>query len=560
MTTISKLSLMATLALAVACGGSEGTGATSGGGAQGGSTSSVGGGGAGQGGDGGDATFCAAGESRACYEGPAGTEGVGTCVAGAEICSADGSAWGACEDHVLPAPELCNAIGDENCDGLSSCETAWSYGVTDGSFIQMQSIATDAQGNMYATVAWFQGTLNIGGEMFSNSPGKQGLLVKFDSAGAVAWVRSTGVSARVDESQVATDSAGNVIFAAVYGGAAELGGPNGAQPNPGNTIAPWDVYLAKLDPNGTAIWSTHLAQHALQLPITLGPDGQKGVRRVAVDANDDIYIAGTYTGHWGGICAPSCPTPINGDRVWLRKFSSDGTQQWVRELPGSGEEKVYALAAVGSAGVVLGGEFDGNLDVDGEIFSSSALTDGFVAYYDSDGNKVFALVGPSPADTSVRGLAASSSRIVVAGEYIAGTPFGAPSPNSLNVYLAELDLLGNVNWITAVAGTNVSNPTVDVGSDDTIAVAARLSGQLIFRGETHIADLSSPLALKFDPIGNPLWGRSFGQPAGPSRARDVKIMADGGLALIGAYTEGFDAGDQVLPFITDGGFVLRLNP
>jgi hypothetical protein len=59
----------------------------------------------------------AAGEtlSRACYGGAAGTEGVGVCRGGSQICGADG--FGRCLDEVRPSAEICDGL-DNDCDGL----------------------------------------------------------------------------------------------------------------------------------------------------------------------------------------------------------------------------------------------------------------------------------------------------------------------------------------------------------------------------------------------------------------------------------------------------------
>ena len=60
-----------------------------------------------------------------CYDGPAGTRGVGICRAGSRTC-ANGE-WGICVDQVLPSNELCDGL-DNDCDGAvdnqsRSCET-----------------------------------------------------------------------------------------------------------------------------------------------------------------------------------------------------------------------------------------------------------------------------------------------------------------------------------------------------------------------------------------------------------------------------------------------------
>ncbi|MHB8872962.1 MAG: MopE-related protein [Myxococcaceae bacterium] len=54
--------------------------------------------------------------TRSCYSGPAGTEAVGVCHGGIQTCSA--GVFGACEGEVLPGAELCDIV-DNDCDGES---------------------------------------------------------------------------------------------------------------------------------------------------------------------------------------------------------------------------------------------------------------------------------------------------------------------------------------------------------------------------------------------------------------------------------------------------------
>lgn len=53
--------------------------------------------------------------TRSCYHGPAGTDGVGICIAGTETCN--NAEWGACNGEVLPAAEMCGDQLDSDCDG-----------------------------------------------------------------------------------------------------------------------------------------------------------------------------------------------------------------------------------------------------------------------------------------------------------------------------------------------------------------------------------------------------------------------------------------------------------
>ena len=54
--------------------------------------------------------------SRACYSGPGGTEGIGPCTGGTEICA--GGAYGSCTGEVTPETEVCDGE-DNDCNGLS---------------------------------------------------------------------------------------------------------------------------------------------------------------------------------------------------------------------------------------------------------------------------------------------------------------------------------------------------------------------------------------------------------------------------------------------------------
>jgi len=56
---------------------------------------------------------CTDGTKVSCYEGPAGTKGVGVCKAGSSTC--ESGAWGPCTNQVLPSSEVCNGL-DDDCD------------------------------------------------------------------------------------------------------------------------------------------------------------------------------------------------------------------------------------------------------------------------------------------------------------------------------------------------------------------------------------------------------------------------------------------------------------
>jgi len=98
---------------AAAFGGTSGSGAgSSTGGAETGGAAGAAGGGATGGGYQGE---CSGAAEQTCYTGPAGTDGVGECKAGKQVCQ--NGKWSECQDEVVPSTETCDKR-DNDCDGL----------------------------------------------------------------------------------------------------------------------------------------------------------------------------------------------------------------------------------------------------------------------------------------------------------------------------------------------------------------------------------------------------------------------------------------------------------
>lgn len=61
--------------------------------------------------------LCTPGETASCYEGPPGTEGVGTCTSGTTTCLPSGLGWSVCVGQIVPSFDECADGFDQDCNG-----------------------------------------------------------------------------------------------------------------------------------------------------------------------------------------------------------------------------------------------------------------------------------------------------------------------------------------------------------------------------------------------------------------------------------------------------------
>lgn len=203
-------------------------------------------------------TACTPGVARACYEGPPGTEGLGVCAAGQQVCAADGSAWSECAGQVRPEPaERCDTPEDDDCDGLSVCEPSLEWSRTLPAFVTHVMGTPDG------------GVVVVGIDAYDVFDGEalEGMFVtKLDAAGSRVWSYSTGYRDYAWPGALAVDATGAIVVMGWYDGAPDLGG---------GPLTPWFGYGAfavRYTADGTYEWGHAIAAEGY-FAAAFGPDG-----------------------------------------------------------------------------------------------------------------------------------------------------------------------------------------------------------------------------------------------------------------------------------------------
>lgn len=304
------------------------------------------------------------------------------------------------------------------------------------------SVSVDNAGNVYIT-GYFQGTTNFSGTPIT-SVGLQDIFVaKYNSAGALQWVRRAGGTGADLGSGIAADNAGNVVVTGEFKNTADFGAIN-------LTAGGSDAFVAKYDATGAVVWAKNGA----------GPDNSRGLD-VTCDATGNIYATGQFT---NDITFDVLQTNNIFNAIYLVKFNAAGNEQWFRKIGGAVSNIAYSLEVDATANVYITGDFTGNL----VFFPNTAtpLTDPnpnriFLAKYNTGGTFQWARADGSVNEVSSRRVTVGSGGEAYIGGWFKCTmteysaQYGEGTFNSVGFkdgFVARYDATGNRTWARNFGG------------------------------------------------------------------------------------------------------------
>nr|WP_286186698.1 S8 family serine peptidase [Geitlerinema sp. P-1104] len=218
----------------------------------------------------------------------------------------------------------------------------------------------------------------------THSGGSDTFVARYNTEGSLVWLRQLGTEADEIESGLVLDGDGNLNLVGrtreLWGDETHSGGHD------------YDVYITKLDPNGTVL-STHF----------LGTDRDDTVRGITSDRNGNIYISGFTWGAFEGENAGHTdfwvaknPTKLPESYHWNRTYfgensntepygdefrvntHTDGNQRYssVTDLPDGGFVVTWSSSSTDGSGTnVYGQRYDSDGNPLGSEFQVNTYTD-----------------------------------------------------------------------------------------------------------------------------------------------------------------------------------------
>jgi hypothetical protein len=211
-------------------------------------------------------------------------------------------------------------------------------------------------------VGWFSGTMDFGGGARTSAGNTDVFVVKLDADGQHLWDRRYGDASAQESEGIAVDDGGNVLLAGYFQGSIDLGG------EVLTSAGDYDVYIAKLDPDGNRVWS-----------FRFGDDGMQAASRIVVDAFGDVLI----TGHTSG-SADFGGGPLVGAGsfdVFVAKLDGGGSHIW-SALFGEAENQAGQTLVTDLYGnVIVTGYIQGTADFGGGALMSAGSSDAYIAKF-----------------------------------------------------------------------------------------------------------------------------------------------------------------------------------
>ncbi|MFN6537982.1 MAG: LamG-like jellyroll fold domain-containing protein [Nostoc sp. EkiNYC01] len=276
----------------------------------------------------------------------------------------------------------------------------WAKQIGGSGFDSVKNITTDSLGNIYAS-GDFNGTINIDGqELISGYDSSEAFIAKFDSQGNRIWAKQIGSSYFLSVDSITADNLGNTYASGSFNQTTYIDGQQ-------LTSGPYgsDGFIAKFNSQGNRLWIKQISGYY-----------SDSIKSIATDSLGNIYASGDFQ---GTINIDGLELTSNSEyNVFIAKFDSQGNAVWAKQISGSDFSAVDSITTDSLGNIYASGSFYQTINIDGLELTSNGSSDGFIAKFDSQGNRIsIKQIGGSDFDAVYRSIIDSSGDIYASGYF-----------------------------------------------------------------------------------------------------------------------------------------------
>jgi len=275
-------------------------------------------------------------------------------------------------------------------------------------------------------------------------------VAKYNTDGVIQWVQTAGSPYSNEVGwDVATDSSGAIYITGQFENVADFGTTRL------RTAGQSDIFIAKYDPAGNAMWARRAGGFMGPELIVGSPDGGRGI---AVDNSGNVYITGHFrtTADFSGTSLTS-----DGETdLFLAKYTSDGVLLWVTAAGGSGDDFSRSVAVDNFGNAYIAGQIDGTATFAGRVVTGGRR-DLFVAKYLAAGTLAWVKRLPVSEGGIFKKIRISpDNNLFVTGGFAGSINLDSITLNSLDypglprtdMFIAKMNTDGDFQWAKSGGG------------------------------------------------------------------------------------------------------------
>jgi len=325
---------------------------------------------------------------------------------------------------------------------------------------QTYSVAVDASGNVFIS-GTFYGTVDFdpGTGIYNlSAAGGYIFIARLDASGNFVWAKQIGGGVDFDGAgwDLTVDANSNVYTTGNFRGSADFDPGGGVYFLTSVDPNQQDAFVSKLDVSGNFIWAKKLGGADREMGISIAVDVSGNVYTTG-------YILGVLVGDFDPGPGVYNLAPAGVSDIYISKLDPSGNFVWAKLMGATGSDNGYSIAVDANGNVYTAGTFNGTVDFDpgSGTFNLTSVTsnDFFISKLDASGNFVWAKQIGVPGDY-VSIFIDANSYVYIASDFFASGDFD-PGPGTfiltsagqVDVFLSKLDVSGNFVWAKQMGGS-----------------------------------------------------------------------------------------------------------
>jgi hypothetical protein len=273
----------------------------------------------------------------------------------------------------------------------------------------------------------FMDTAIFGGTTLTSTGFDDVFVARVNPSGTWAWATGAG-NAGIDLAHsVSALADGGAVITGYFSGTITFG--SATLVSTGSS----DVFVARINPNGTWGWATHA-----------GGTGSDFGYSVSALPDGSAIVTGYFNGTAG--FGGANLTSTGSDDVFVARIDPAGTWAWATRAGGTGSDYGFGVSALSDGSAILAGYFSDTATFGSTTLTSIGNLDVFVARTNPNGTWAWATRAGSPGVDIVNSVSAfSDGSAIVTGSFNGTATFGdtpLTSTGLTDVFVAKIDTLG----------------------------------------------------------------------------------------------------------------------